>query len=140
KLYLGKCQCITHKPVSMECYRLVLLSTSANPKGASEGNDIGKKVTASSAPMRRILVVDDERDIADVVKMALSSRYKVIVYGNPSQALGSYKTGFYDLILLDYRMPFMDGFEFYSQIKRIDPKVKICLMTAYETFASKVDD
>jgi CheY-like chemotaxis protein len=60
------------------------------------------------------------------------------VYGNPAQALSFYRVGFYDLILLDYRMPIMDGFTFYTKVKSIDPNVKFCLMTAYDIFPTMV--
>ena len=54
------------------------------------------------------MLVDDERDIADAIT-ALRDKYFVETYGNPAAALRAYKIGFYDLILLDYRMPVMDG-------------------------------
>ena len=42
----------------------------------------------------------------------------------------SFKPGLYDLALLDMRMPKMYGHELYDKMKRIDPKLKICFMTA----------
>ena len=61
-----------------------------------------------SARKKCIMLVDDERDIADAIT-ALRDKYFVETYGNPAEALRAYKIGFYDLILLDYRMPVMDG-------------------------------
>jgi DNA-binding NtrC family response regulator len=87
---------------------------------------------------KRILIVDDERDITVSIKAALGTSYRVDIGGTASQAIHSYKSGAYDLILLDYRMPNMDGFAFYQQIKTIDPKVKFCFITAYEELNSKV--
>ena len=37
----------------------------------------------------------------------------------------------YDLLILDIKMPDMNGFELYEQIKKIDNKVKVCFLTAY---------
>src|SRR3989441_2893635 len=96
------------------------------------------KSTSNSSRKKRILVVDDERDITDSIRSALKAQYWVDVGGSSSQALSSYRPGFYDLILLDYRMPTIDGFAFYQQIKRIDPKVKVCFITAYEELHSKI--
>ena len=49
-------------------------------------------------------------------------------------ALDSYKSNFYDLVILDIKMPKMDGFELYKKIKEKDPTVKICFLTASELF------
>ena len=49
-------------------------------------------------------------------------------------ALNSYKSNFYDLVILDIKMPKMDGFELYNKIKERDPEVKICFLTASELF------
>src|SRR5688500_6087187 len=49
-------------------------------------------------------------------------------------ALNNYKINFYDLVILDIKMPKMDGFELYIKIREKDPKVKICFLTAIATF------
>jgi DNA-binding NtrC family response regulator len=101
-------------------------------------NAAGANSTPStSSRKKRILVVDDERDITESIKAALKAQYWVDV-GNSSQALASYKPRFYDLILLDYRMPNVDGIAFYEHVKSIDPKQKICFMTAYEEFHTRI--
>ena len=45
--------------------------------------------------------------------------------------LSNYKAGLYDLLLLDIRMPTMNGFELYQKIKDIDDKAQVCFITAY---------
>ncbi|MGA6991372.1 MAG: response regulator, partial [Nitrososphaeraceae archaeon] len=42
--------------------------------------------------------------------------------------------GYYDLVLIDIRMPKIDGFELYEEIKKIDNKVKVWFISAYETY------
>jgi DNA-binding response OmpR family regulator len=76
---------------------------------------------------RRILVVDDDPDVNLTMKIALKEeRFEVDTFDSPQLALSSFKPNFYDLILLDIKMLKIDGYEFYSEIKKIDDKVKVC--------------
>jgi len=71
----------------------------------------------------KILVVDDEPEITDIVKAFLSNAgYKVMVENSPVNALEKAKTFKPDLILLDIMMPFMDGYEVCSALKK-DPEM-----------------
>jgi two-component system, OmpR family, response regulator ChvI len=83
----------------------------------------------------RILVVDDEPDIAQVLKMGLEKNgFAVDAYNNPLDAISNFKTGSYDLLLLDIKMPKMNGFELYNKLRQIDEKARICFITAYELY------
>ena len=83
--------------------------------------------------MTKILVVDDEKDVTLAFKIALEDkRLKVDSYNDSFQALSNYTPGAYDLVVLDIRMPDMDGFALYQEIRKIDSKVKICFFTAAE--------
>ena len=84
---------------------------------------------------RRILLVDDEVDIISVFKMILEMNgYEVDAYTNPSNALDDFKPSFYGLLLLDIRMPTMNGFELYRKMRKIDEQVKVCFITAFEDY------
>jgi two-component system, OmpR family, response regulator ChvI len=81
----------------------------------------------------RILVVDDERDIITVVKRGLEREgFYVDGFVDPAEALSRFKPDLYDLALLDIRMPRMNGFELYREVRKRDGKVKVCFMTAFE--------
>ena len=83
----------------------------------------------------RILVVDDERDVSLFLKTVLEEHgFQVITFNDPLLALTNFMVNYYDLILLDIKMPKMDGFELYQELQKIDGKVKICLMTAFEFY------
>jgi DNA-binding response OmpR family regulator len=82
---------------------------------------------------RRLLVVDDEKDIAIVLKKGLEKYgFKVDAYIDPIQALIDYKPGSYDLLLLDFKMPGLDGYELFERIRKIDRKTKVCFLSAAE--------
>ena len=81
----------------------------------------------------KILIVDDEPDITESFGLALEdSGFEVDKYNDPAIALGSFKANVYDLLILDIKMPKMDGFELYDKIKKIDNKVKAFFISAFE--------
>jgi two-component system, OmpR family, response regulator ChvI len=69
---------------------------------------------------RKILIVDDEVDITTAFKLGLEEavELQVDVYNDPLIALSNYKPGIYDLLLLDIKMPKIDGFELYKKNSR----------------------
>jgi two-component system, OmpR family, response regulator ChvI len=83
----------------------------------------------------RILIVDDEPDISQVLKMGLEKNgFAVDTYNDPLDVLSNFKADSYDLLLLDIKMPKMTGFELYDRLHQIDEKAKICFITAYELY------
>jgi CheY-like chemotaxis protein len=88
---------------------------------------------------KRVLIVDDEVDIANTFRLALEcAGFIVDVFDDPVESLSAYKAGAYDLLLLDMRMPQMSGFELYDKIKEIDDKVNVCFITAYEEYYDEI--
>lgn len=83
----------------------------------------------------KILVVDDERDITSVIKKGLKSNgFEVDSYNDPILALEKFRARVYDILIIDIKMPKMNGFELYKKMKEIDNKVKICFLTAIEYY------
>jgi DNA-binding response OmpR family regulator len=90
---------------------------------------------------RRILVVDDEPDINTTLEKALEQNgFKVDSYECPLIALESFKPHYYDLVILDIKMPEMNGFSFYREIKKLDKNVRICFLTAGEMYHGVYSD
>jgi CheY-like chemotaxis protein len=90
---------------------------------------------------KRILVVDDEQDILLIFKLILEHEgFKVYPFDNPLHALSSFKRGLYDLAILDIKMPKMDGFQLYEEIKKIDCSVKVCFITAAAAAATASEE
>ena len=87
---------------------------------------------------KRILLVDDEADIIFTMKDILEEEgFKVDTFNDPTIALKTYRSNFYDLVILDIKMPKMDGFELYTKIREKDRQVKICFLTASEMYYEK---
>jgi CheY-like chemotaxis protein len=84
---------------------------------------------------KRILLVDDEQDVTYTIKKVLENNgFVVDSYNDPTLALSNFRLGLYDLLLLDIKMPKIDGFELYQKMREIDRNVKVCFLTASELF------
>jgi DNA-binding response OmpR family regulator len=96
---------------------------SDNTANSNNNNNVNSK---------RILVVDDEPDVVSVFKMMLEMNgYEVDAYQDPSLALSNFKPNSYGLLILDIRMPTMNGFELYKNMRNIDNKVEVCWPTLF---------
>lgn len=80
-------------------------------------------------------MVDDDPDVLFSIVAALeSSDFVVDSYGSPDIALEKFRPYYYDLLLLDVRMPGMTGFELYDEINKMDERVHVIFITAFEVY------
>jgi CheY-like chemotaxis protein len=94
---------------------------------------IDSSLGAITNQTQRILLVDDDADISNLFKLSLErDGFVVDTFNDPLLALFNYKAGAYNLLLLDIKMPHMNGFELFQKIKQLDDKVKVCFVTAFE--------
>ncbi|HEV8405799.1 MAG TPA: response regulator [Nitrososphaera sp.] len=85
--------------------------------------------------MRRIAVVDDEPDITTVLKKGLEHHgFEVDVFNDPQAAVANFRPGNYDLMIIDIRMPKLNGFDLYRELKKRDGRIKVCFLTAFEIY------
>jgi DNA-binding response OmpR family regulator len=132
-----------------------LSPTTANNKIDSKKNNSNSdqdegETQKKSADSYRILLVDDDPDILFTFKEGLEEelpdadkskkifdrarKIQVDTFSDPKEAPSSFKAGAYDLLLLDIRMPDMNGFELFEELEKIDDKPKVCFITAYELY------
>ena len=84
---------------------------------------------------KTILIVDDETDVNYTIETVLEQNgFMVDSFDNPVLALNDFKAGLYDLVLLDIKMPEMDGFKLYEEMRKVDNTFKVCFLTASEMF------
>jgi len=102
-------------------------------------------LTIKNTDKLRILIVDDEPDITIALKLYLEIQgFQVDAFTDPGNALAQFKAGFYQLLILDIKMPEMNGFELYTEIKKKDKTVKVFFLTAlsemhdYDAFKKEV--
>lgn len=83
------------------------------------------------------MVVDDEPDITLTLKTGLENLkqdnrnlFEVETFNDPELAFSNYTPGKYDLLLLDFKMSKINGFELWDKIRKVDSKAKVCFITA----------
>ena len=83
--------------------------------------------------MKKILVVDDDLAICNMLKKFLTKKdYEVIVALSGEEAIRKVKEERPHVVLLDIRMPGMDGIETLKQIREVDKEVGVVMITAVE--------
>jgi CheY-like chemotaxis protein len=81
----------------------------------------------------KVLVVDDLKNMRCTLRGILEDKgYCVVTAENGYQAIESVKGNHFDVIFMDIKMPGMNGVQAFSEIKRLDPKVMVIMMTAYD--------
>ena len=82
--------------------------------------------------MAKILIADDERGLLRTIQHILTENgHETVEATNGLAALELFQTNFIDLIITDLRMPRMDGMTFLHEVRKLDSKIPIILMTAY---------
>jgi FixJ family two-component response regulator len=80
-------------------------------------------------------LVDDDPDVLfSMVSTLESCGFVVDSYSSPDIALEKFKPNYYDLLLLDVRMPGMTGFELYEEINKMDARAHVIFITAFEVY------
>ena len=95
-----------------------------------------------------ILLVDDEPDITLGFSIGLEDAgFLVDAFNDPLLALQSFKqfmkekdSSYYALVLIDIKMPKMNGFELYREIRKVNDKVRVCFVTAFDLQEEDEDD
>jgi DNA-binding NtrC family response regulator len=89
----------------------------------------------------KILVVDDEADMLELLELIITDRtsYQVVTVNNPLEVPGLIKDGGFDLLISDLTMPQMDGMELLEQVRRIDSQLPYIILTAYGTVDSAIE-
>ena len=114
------------------------LNNHSKARGGDSSLRSNNSFNTDTTETQRILVVDDDRDISNLYKLSLEhDGFIVHSFNDPLLALSSYKSGAYDLLLLDISMPQMNGFELYQKIRLVDDYTKVCFISAFEAYETE---
>ncbi|HYJ01760.1 MAG TPA: response regulator [Nitrososphaeraceae archaeon] len=88
---------------------------------------------------KKIMIIDDDKDITDLFSIFLEfNGYIINAYTNPLEAFNNFRKNSHDLIILDLKMPNMDGITLYHKIKEIDNNVIICFTTTDKNYIQQL--
>jgi excisionase family DNA binding protein len=94
----------------------------------------------SRSARKRVLVVDDEASIRDLLSKTLAlAEYDVDTAGDGNAALDRMRTGAYDLLIADLKMPGMDGLTLIRQAKKMKADLPIIIITGFSTESSAIE-
>ena len=81
----------------------------------------------------KVLVVDDLKNMRHTLGGILEDEgHHVVTAENGYQAIESVRGNHFDIIFMDIKMPGINGVQAFSEIRRLDPKVTVVMMTAYD--------
>lgn len=88
---------------------------------------------------KRILIIDDEKNIRFTLKKSLENEYNIVTAVNGEDGIEKFTDDDFDLVLLDMKLPGMDGIETLKQIKKKDQKANIVIITGFGSVDSAVE-
>src|SRR5919198_1561994 len=110
--------------------------TISHQKSSQQRNDTAFSSYTKQTNHYTVMLVDDEPDILTVFKSYLTSDgYNVEAFSDSYKALQSFARSeprHYDLLVLDIRMPTINGLQLYQRLKAVDPYVKVIFLSALE--------
>jgi CheY-like chemotaxis protein len=110
--------------------------TISHQKSSQQRNDTAFSSYTKQTNHYTVMLVDDEPDILTVFKSYLTSDgYNVEAFSDSYKALQSFARSeprHYDLLILDIRMPTINGLQLYQRLKAVDPYIRVIFLSALE--------
>ena len=87
----------------------------------------------------RILIVDDESDITEILSDLLSGEYECVMAGSAEQALVRLRESKFELVISDITMPGMSGLDMIPHVKTLAPDTVVVMISGMQTVESAID-
>jgi DNA-binding NtrC family response regulator len=88
--------------------------------------------------MYRVLIVDDETNVLNALRRELQETYRLETYSSPAEALERCRSEAFDLVIVDYKMPGMDGIQFLREFDKLLPDAARVVLSGEADFDAVV--
>jgi CheY-like chemotaxis protein len=89
---------------------------------------------------KRILLVEDERVMRETLRRLFAQDFHTIVEANNgAEALSLFRSGKFDLVVMDFEMPFVKGDELAARIRQVAPNQPLLMLTAFQQRPTKTN-
>ena len=113
---------------------------SQRPRGGTRSSGAAPERAATGAGRPRVLVVDDEASIRDLLARTLAlAEYEVDVSADGRAAIERMRMYSYDLLIVDLKMPGIDGLTVIREAKRYKTDLPVLIITGFSTEASAIE-
>jgi len=111
------------------------------PRGPARKDSTRKPHRTRQPPRIGVLIVDDQRTFADAlaIAMGLERDFAVLTASSGEEAVEIVAREHPEVVLMDVEMPGMSGIEAITQIRRIDPKIKVLVLSAHDEMLFKAE-
>jgi DNA-binding NtrC family response regulator len=89
--------------------------------------------------MKKILIVDDDGEFRHHLIEVLKEQYQVDDASSAKEAYEKLRSGDFDIVLLDYMMPKQNGVDALYELKRLKPRIKVIMITAFASIENAID-
>ncbi|MFC1614379.1 response regulator [Gemmatimonadota bacterium] len=80
----------------------------------------------------KVMIIDDDDAVGKTLKKVLQfAGHDCEIFQNPVEGVASYRSGDFDVVLSDIRMPEMDGIEVLTKIREYDPRAYVIMLTGF---------
>jgi len=99
---------------------------------------MGEGMNQKKASPGKILIVDDEPDMLEMLDMIITDKtsHQVVTTNNPLEVGEILAKGNFNLVISDLKMPIMDGMDIISAVKSLDADIPVVMITAFGTIES----
>ena len=130
---LVRCLFVVYDPFPKSPIMITDVSMKANERNLPENQIL-------LAGEKKILLVEDERKIADTLKLGLSENgYAVSVAYDGNIGYKIFRADAFDLVILDINLPGMNGYELCKEIRSVNTKVPVIMLTALSALNDKIE-
>ena len=82
---------------------------------------------------KQVLICDDEEGVRESLKLILEDDYDLTFTSSGDEALAKIRTGSFDCMLLDIKMPTKNGLDTLEEARKISPNLKVIIVTGYQS-------